>query len=186
MDTNYMIQEGIAENNSASQTPVRINDDNAAEKTLAQINAIESENDRMRAINALYKKYGPEFHNHIELLENEKRKIENNFRFSCSKKPFPHYCFANNNSNKSRLEKKLQEIIRRESTFKAKGNEEIIQGDIRIIFNIQENRTQIFFPGKPDETTRGSLKSNGFRWAPSSRCWQAYYNNRSKAFAKTL
>jgi hypothetical protein len=41
----------------------------------------------------------------------------------------------------------------------------------------------IFFPGKPDEKTRDSLKSSGFRWSPSSGAWQAYRNDRSRYYA---
>lgn len=35
---------------------------------------------------------------------------------------------------------------------------------------------RLYFSGKPDDATRGRLKSRGFRWTPSLGCWQAYRN----------
>ena len=56
---------------------------------------------------------------------------------------------------------------------------ELTIGEIKVIQNVQANRLQIFFPGKPDQATRDKLKSGGFRWTPSLDCWQAYLNNRA-------
>ena len=59
-------------------------------------------------------------------------------------------------------------------------------GDVRIIENAEANRLQIFFPGKPTEDIRSTLKSSGFRWAPSLGCWQAYLNNRARYCVQQL
>jgi len=163
---------------------IRINDDGAAEKTAAQIQAIEAENARMKEINAMFKKHGSNLFTNIELTAGEKAAITKNLSFHS--KPFPAYKFTNNSSNKRRLQDKLAEITRREERFKAKGNEEIIEGDIRIVLNITENRTQMFFPGNPPSNTRDTLKRNGFRWSPTNSCWQAYLNPNSEAFAKAF
>lgn len=45
--------------------------------------------------------------------------------------------------------------------------------------NTADNRLQIFFEEKPDEETRSSLKSNGFRWAPSAGAWQRQLNDNA-------
>lgn len=33
-------------------------------------------------------------------------------------------------------------------------------------------RIRLHFPGKPTPAVIATLKSNGFRWAPSERAWQ--------------
>lgn len=43
---------------------------------------------------------------------------------------------------------------------------------IRIVNNRQEERVQIFFPGKPDEATRARLKAGAWNWSPRNGAWQ--------------
>lgn len=45
---------------------------------------------------------------------------------------------------------------------------------IKVIDNIEANRLQIIFPGKPDANTRTELKKHGFRWCPTNSAWQRY------------
>ena len=83
---------------------------------------------------------------------------------------FPRYALTNNNAMIRSTKKRIDELKRR---FAQKSEERII-GDVRIMKNIDENRVQIFFPGKPEPEIRTELKRNGFRWAPSVGAWQAY------------
>ena len=53
-------------------------------------------------------------------------------------------------------------------------------GDVRVVENVEENRLQLFFPGKPDAGIRGDLKRAGFRWSPSNGCWQAHLSANAK------
>ncbi len=41
-------------------------------------------------------------------------------------------------------------------------------------------RLQLIFEGKPDDKTRNTLKSNGFRWAPSCMAWQRLLNENAE------
>ena len=50
-------------------------------------------------------------------------------------------------------------------------------GDVTLKINKEENRVQLFFPGKPSGEVRTKLKRNGFRWAPSNGCWQTYIHS---------
>ena len=59
-------------------------------------------------------------------------------------------------------------------------------GEIEIIENIEAARIQLFFPGKPDDATRGLLKSNGFRWSPSYGAWQRHLNENGRWAAKRV
>lgn len=50
----------------------------------------------------------------------------------------------------------------------------------QIVRNKEAMRLQLIFDGKPSEETRKTLKSNGFRWAPSSMAWQRLLNENSE------
>jgi len=45
-------------------------------------------------------------------------------------------------------------------------------GDVRV--EEADNRVRIFFPGKPSDDVRSTLKRAGFRWSPTVGAWQAY------------
>ncbi len=45
-------------------------------------------------------------------------------------------------------------------------------GDVRVLQNIEQNRLQLFFPGKPDQEMIAKLKSRGFKWSPRFQAWQ--------------
>ena len=78
-----------------------------------------------------------------------------------------------------------QRIQRLEKTRSQKTTE-IQVGNIKIIKNVEDNRVQIFFPDKPNETTRTNLKRNGFRWSKYNGCWQRHLNNMSEYLAKQI
>lgn len=49
-------------------------------------------------------------------------------------------------------------------------------GEVRI--EEGDNRVRVYFPGKPSEAVRGTLKAAGFRWSPTAGAWQrtpSYY-----------
>jgi predicted ATPase len=83
----------------------------------------------------------------------------------------PAYSTTNNGAEIRRIKARIEQLERqsnRETT-------EIEYGNIRMVENAEENRIQLFFPSKPDETTRKLLKSRGFRWSPRHGCWQCYF-----------
>jgi len=82
------------------------------------------------------------------------------------------YVLTNSNARmkgiKNRIAK-LERIQADDSTSK-----EIEINDIKIIDNVEANRLQIIFKGKPDPEVRAELKKNGFRWSPTNSAWQRY------------
>lgn len=80
----------------------------------------------------------------------------------------PSYKLTNNNGNMANVRKRIEQLERLENI----GEQETTLGDVRILSSPDTNRTQIFFPGKPDEETRKALKTGAFRWAPSESAWQ--------------
>ena len=91
------------------------------------------------------------------------------------------YVFQNRGAELRRLRSRLGTLERDKAT-----PETILEGNnaVRLEDCPSENRVRLFFPGRPDSSVRTRLKSNGFRWAPSLGCWQAYRNARSLELAK--
>jgi len=65
-------------------------------------------------------------------------------------------------------------------------NQTIEKDGYQVIQNVDENRVQFVFPGKPDEKTRKILKSHAFRWAPSQNAWQRKLTNAAIYSAKLV
>lgn len=45
-------------------------------------------------------------------------------------------------------------------------------GEVRVLQNVEDNRLQLFFEGKPEQEMIATLKSRGFKWSPRNRAWQ--------------
>lgn len=80
----------------------------------------------------------------------------------------PQYELTNNLANIRRMEQRVKELESKEATPTTK--KELTMG--RIVDNADEDRVQIFFNEKPDESIRAKLKAHGWRWSPSSKAWQ--------------
>ena len=88
--------------------------------------------------------------------------------------PFPAYCLTNNSANMRRIKLRIEQL---EKAATREHKEENRPNGVKIVHNVEENRLQILFPGKPDEAMRTKLKSNGFRWSPMAGAWQRQLNN---------
>jgi hypothetical protein len=94
---------------------------------------------------------------------------------------FPGYMLTNNNAKINAAKKQLKKA----ESLASKQDREYTIDDITIEECYSENRVRIYFPGKPDAEMITKLKHNGFRWAPSMGCWQAYINRWTLDFVKT-
>lgn len=45
-------------------------------------------------------------------------------------------------------------------------------GSVRVLHNTEQNRLQLFFPGKPEREMIDRLKGRGFKWSPRNSAWQ--------------
>lgn len=60
-------------------------------------------------------------------------------------------------------------------------NKEDEENDLfRVERNLETNRINLYFDGKPEEDVRRVLKSNGFRWSPSYACWTRQLTNEAE------
>lgn len=91
----------------------------------------------------------------------------------CNRVGFADYQLINNNGNIRRMKQRLALLERHSSDTTT----ETTKGDITIIENVDINRIQILFPGKPSEDIRHRLKARGFRWSPTEGAWQRQRSN---------
>jgi len=96
--------------------------------------------------------------------------------------PFESWKLSNNNAEIHRIKEKLESLSKLD-TMAA----EIITfsgGEMRVDVDI--NRVQFIFDGKPSEEIRTMLKKHGFRWAPSVGAWQRQRTEIAVRIAKDL
>lgn len=86
----------------------------------------------------------------------------------CGRIGFPDYALQNNNANIHRVEERLNSIKK----TKENGTQEKEYKGFKVVENTEIMRLQIFFDEKPEVEVRDLLKTNGFRFAPSTGAWQ--------------
>jgi hypothetical protein len=154
---------------AADENRAIFSDDPAAsEKLEARITQLEARQARIVAANKLVRKQDRPGLLDLGFTEAQVEKL-----FTpdfCGRLGFPNYLLTNNGANIRRLKERLVTTAASQDRVTT----ETQHGDIRIVENTEDNRLQIFFPGKPDETTRTRLKSRGFRWSPTIGCWQRH------------
>lgn len=95
---------------------------------------------------------------------------------------FPGYALQNHSQNMARVRNRIKEL---EALQTLEAAEETVNR-VKIVTNVDENRTQLFFPNKPDETTRKELKHHGFRWSPREGAWQRHISNMAMYYARQI
>ena len=89
---------------------------------------------------------------------------------------FAAYLLTNNNANIRRMKERVAQM---EATSEAESNSQVYQGVCEVVENVDENRLQFLFDGKPSADVRKIMKSHGFRWAPSQGAWQRQLTNNA-------
>jgi len=90
------------------------------------------------------------------------------------------YTLTNNNAVINNAKKRLEFL---EKLAKVVTSEIEING-VTIKINAEDNRVQIFFPGKPADEVRTELKRAGYHWAPSVGAWMRQISDYAVSQAK--
>ena len=101
----------------------------------------------------------------------------------CGRVGFPSYALTNNSGNMRRIEQRIEQL---ERVAVAETKEVEHESGVRVVENVEANRVQLFFPGKPSDEVRSELKSSGFRWSPSEGAWQRHLNGAGKWAAQRV
>jgi len=154
-----------AENNTA----ISSDDPDAIEKLEAKLAAMERLQAVMREANKALRK-GDDAPL-LELGLSEAQIAQLKTPDYCGQTGFPTFQLSNNSANMKRVRERLEALKTRAGE---QSREEPLAGGVTLVDNVEANRVQLLFPGKPDEAMRAALKSVGFRWAPSEGAWQMH------------
>ena len=159
---------------------ISADDPNALERLRQKLDMLEAARERMKKINAHFRKYQTMEGYPEPLTEQEKQHISYMVESGFSK--WGIYDTSNISaairSTKDRLERleaqKVQETKETETEF------------CTVVENTEIMRLQLIFPDKPDEETRNILKRNGFRWSPKNGAWQRQLTNNARYAAQNV
>lgn len=168
---------------AASNRAISSDDPDAPEKLQEKIDALKLTQERMKAVNAAHKKFlkDPASLDKSDLPEGAKDTIRSyKSRYSWEPHPHPPYQLSNNLANIKRLERRLEDL---KQATEGETAEETV-GEARIVDNVEANRVQVIFPGKPSDEVRAALKQAGFRWAPSEGAWQRHRSTGALYWAR--
>ena len=166
--------------------PIMAGDANAIERLEEKIVSLRARQDRMKAINTAHKafKKDPRTLEESSLSQQDKERIRRYVpAYSWEPHPFAPFELSNNSATIRTAEKRLEQL--QESKAAPTVEKESADG-IRMEDCPADNRVRLFFPGKPADTVRATLKKNGFRWSPTIGAWQAYRNTWSMATAQSF
>ena len=155
----------------------------AVTKLKAKLERLEAFQDKMKAVNAYYRKHKtldgcPQ----LSAEEIEKLKAAMARSWRAQPKPYESYELSNNNSSMHQVKTRIEELTRQAETvyegWRFDGGE--------VKMNREVNRLQVFFDAKPDKETCSAMRHSGFRWAPSAGAWQRQLTDNAIYAAKHL
>ncbi len=157
--------------------PIDFSDPNAREMLVARLETAKSLHESKKQANAYYRK-----HKTLDgcpgITEKDREWLTRPGVFAKGDGsplalygvPFPTYDLQLDNAAIKRYAARLEEYDKLHSQRDTDAGTEFDGG--RIVHNVEQNRLQILFDNKPDEETRATLKSHGFRWSPKNQAWQ--------------
>ena len=155
----------------------------AVTKLKAKLERLEAFQDKMKAVNAYYRKHKtldgcPQ----LSAEEIEKLKAAMARSWRAQPKPYESYELSNNNSSIRQVKARIEELtLQAEMPYVGwdfDGGE--------VIANQDANRLQVFFDEKPSKETCSAMRHAGFRWAPSVGAWQRQLNDNAIRAADQL
>lgn len=139
----------------------------------------------MKAVNAIIRSKKPEAEQLEEIMKHgitRTQALELMTGDYLKRKGFPDYALQNSNA---RMKHTKERIARLEKLEQIGTIEKEVKG-VKVVLNGEQNRLQLFFPDKPNDSVRTRLKKSGFRWSPSNACWQAFISTRAKMMSEEI
>lgn len=163
-------------------TSIFSDDADAIEALEAKISKLETERDRMKRINAAWRKAGKPnigdreswqvFVEGAELAQNEELKIARSQQLECyHPQPFPPYKLTNMGGTIRTAKKRIVEV-RRQHEASARAED---AGGVSIVRHEEHNWCTVTFAEKPEREILTILKRAGFGWGGGS--WRGYLSS---------
>lgn len=162
---------------------ISADDPEAVQKLKLKMAGLEQDQEKMKAVNAYYRKHKtlegcPELS--AEEVERLKAGMARNWR--ADPKPYESYALTNNNAVIRQTKKRIEELsTKAETEYEGWAFE---GGEVKM--NRESNRLQVFFHEKPDRDICSAMRHNGFKWAPSVGAWQRQLTDNAIYAAKHL
>ena len=165
---------------------IRSNDKRAIEKLELKIEELTAKQERMKAINAYYRKK-KNIYGFPDLSDEERKDICWNLSYGKNPKPYPSFTLSNNGAEIRRLKGRLEHL----KEIKARGTQEHSEEEtgvkgLKVIENAEEVRLLLIFDEELDEKTIKLLDGNRFEWSPKFKAWERVLNNSSKYAAECV
>ena len=144
-------------------------DPQALEKLTAKLEQCQQEQERMKSINAYYRKNGT-MQGYPGMTAEQANEIDRAVEqsYSAEKRPFLSYQLSGNNADIRRYTQRIKQLTKSREIgyvgWKFDGGEAVA--------NTDNNRLQLLFDEKPGAEQRTVLKQNGFHWSPTEQAWQ--------------
>ena len=148
-------------------------DPQAVEKLQEKLDKRKASQEKMKAVNAFYRKHQT-LKDCPYLTKEEIEEVTENIKrfYPIHDKPYPSFLLTNNSAEIRRLEKRLEVLTRDKETgfvgWEFEGGEAIANEDAC--------RLQLVFDEKPSAEQVTILKRNGFVWSPTNEAWQRQLN----------
>ena len=148
---------------------ISADDPEAVQKLKIKLAGLEQDQERMKAVNAYYRKHktldgcpllSP------EQIEKLRASMARDWR--TDPKPYPSFHLTNNSAVIRQTKKRIEELSQKaETEYEGWAFE---GGEVKM--NRQANRLQVFFGEKPDRDICSAMRHGGFKWAPRVGAWQ--------------
>lgn len=167
--------------------PIMAGDENAIEMLTDKLEAAKADQEEMKATNAYYRKHGT-MAGYGDLTEEQAKRYDEAINNSWYKMPYAPFTLSNNNANIHRIEERIKSL----TAIKEAGTKEATATDsegnelFQVVENVDLVRLQLIFDGKPNDTVRDILKSNGFKWSPKNEAWQRQLTDNAKRALKRI
>lgn len=159
----------------------------AIEKLEAKIDSLKEYQQKMKNVNAYYKKNktleGCELLTNEELIDRNKTMQ----MFTYYGQPYPSFELTNNNQNIHRLEERLENLKKLKQRASEENENKYIKVDgLEVVEDATDMRIRLIFNDIPNEQIRTLLKQYGFKWSPKNSAWQRQLTNNGIYSTKRL